>query len=52
MCTQVHTSSNRTFMELKYDREYEVSSQSSGSNRTFMELKFVNTEILCLLLLL
>ncbi len=41
MCTQVHTSSNRTFMELKYDREYQVTPQSSGSNRTFMELKLM-----------
>ena len=33
-------SSNRTFMELKYGRNYPVQLSGESSNRTFMELKF------------
>ena len=33
------TSSNRTFMELKCNRQKIVCNNAIGSNRTFMELK-------------
>ena len=34
------TSSNRTFMELKYECKRQFLLLTDGSNRTFMELKF------------
>ena len=33
-------SSNRTFMELKWDNNADIKATGAGSNRTFMELKF------------
>ena len=32
--------SNRTFMELKYNKKHHNYKKKRGSNRTFMELKF------------
>ena len=36
-------SSNRTFMELKYDKPVALPDDFSSSNRTFMELKCYST---------
>ena len=38
--TSVSSRSNRTFMELKYERVTSQSVVDTSSNRTFMELKF------------
>ena len=39
-CERHLTSSNRTFMELKFCRTSSSDMAAQGSNRTFMELKF------------
>ena len=46
------TSSNRTFMELKFYRNAENICAQCRSNRTFMELKFQSSNLLALSLLM